>query len=409
MKKITSAMGVGLRETAYAYPLLLILSIFMLEISPYFTALLVFISSMFGAWVGYRISGGRAQAIALLPALILGGLCYMPGYLGGRAVVIILILCAFSWHSFGTVRKPFSLQAEKLLSTLGIVCSLVVYIYSQRSEVLQPFSLSVFIAGVVTLSAVLLSMNDWKVKQAAGVRAEEKVPFSGIVLMNRSLTLIFIGLIVVLGAFKQIPSLIKGLIYLLFGWTDFVWGYDPVPPNEYNFHYLELEPMQYDLSDPTEVHKLQWISKAWMVVSSILVLLLAYFVLRLLYSLLRKWLPSWLKSLLERLKLGGMIKEPETDPGYHDELERIAKTRRKRRGTRGYQEPEHVVRRNYQRLVQSAMKKGYDYRPGYTPNENGRQIAGRLEYTELSENEVRNLIQDYNEVRYGSHKDKNKA
>ncbi|MDO3408754.1 hypothetical protein QWJ34_03140 [Saccharibacillus sp. CPCC 101409] len=423
-RKILGAAGTAVRETAFAYPLLVLFALFVVELSPYYAAALFALGLLGGGTAGLYVKRGGAYALALSASIVLTAAIGISGGMGSRAIPLFALLAVAACRG---VYREFSPAASGRLSTLwavlGLCAALGVYFLALRHGLVRPYAFSILVGALTALFALMLRWNAARVRDTLGIGADDPIPSGRLLRVNLVFMAGLLLLILIVGGATQIASVLEWLYrvwaYLLGG--D-VGGTRTPPPDvpidttpvlkEYCSQPVHnTEEFKRLCSPPGDESNSDWgRAVIWIVAGAagLVVLAVVYAVLNLLYGILADWLPGWLKRFLEMLRLVRPPAEQEGRETYIDTTEKLTgrPERAARSVRRAYAEPEDAPRRAYWRLVREAIARGYKFRPQLTPAETGREIAGNPDYAERGEEEIHRVIEGYNRSRYDNESDR---
>lgn len=425
-----TALRSALGETLPIYPLLLILSVYVIEVSP------LLLWAAFGLGVfGGGIAAERMRrepaylASAALPVLLVVTIAALQPAklaLGQVFCLLIVLLIAGGRGVYREFRIPPSSRAETLAASAWLAAGIIVY----RLSFVLPFGLSeyrfsVYLSCALTLALILLRRNTHRVRESQGLSASEEMPANRLLYANRGFVAVLLLLIVGAGLLFPSTNPFGNLSRKQEPQDVPVFADRPASPRDPATECLILYEKERDQAEregrPVSLDDLPpqcqqdyadagnegdggnygWVD--WVVAAGVAAALLAtaYYVLRILFVVFGEWLPDWLKRLLANLRITAGIRTKEEEQAYLDETEKIRTHRSKSPPVRvSFAVPEKGPRRDYFLLIREAIRKGYLFRPWLTPSETGRELAAKPAYRELDEAQVEQVIERYNQTRY---------
>ncbi|OWA34694.1 hypothetical protein B9G55_15900 [Saccharibacillus sp. O16] len=425
LRMTLTRLRLSLVEAILVYPLLLILAVYVIEISPYLLLGAVALSVLGGRICGARLRREAAQftsaSVPLLICLILAVLP-IPLSIGQLVCVFILLVIAGGWGVHLELRVLPNSRTQTLAALFWLVAGVVLYQISFASEPLEAYRFSIYLFAVLSLAFMLLRWNTGRIRESQGLSGSEEMPTNPLLYANRGLTTLLMVLILGVGLILPLSNPLAGLFSQ--GSEDSIEfrtepkknsdissrcvilyeqlkqkadregkevSYDDLPP--------ECQFIVPDSGNPAdEGHG--WIVGVMALCVVLAILAVLYYILRVLYILFADWLPEWLKKLLANLRITAGLVRPDDEQAYLDTTEKVKQSRKKKRFFVSFAEPEAGPRRDYFRLVRSAVRKGYSFRPWLTPSETGREIADESDFREMDRTQVEEVIERYNRVRY---------
>ncbi|MDO3408752.1 DUF4129 domain-containing protein [Saccharibacillus sp. CPCC 101409] len=392
-------------EALSAYAPIVLLSHYVLKLPDLLPLLIVFALHACTSLIGLRQAEHRLPRWLTVPpfAAALAAALLIPGAWFVRAAAALLLL-AVAVRGLLVGRRQYWDNMQLRVPLIGLGASLVVYVVAGRTAELAGYRGTLYIAAVLLLVLTLLLLNADKVRFAAG---EQTSALAGILTANRRLTWAVAALVVIAGIVGG-PTGILGAIRDW--WASIFSGSATGPP-------LPSDPLPS--ADYSQLGKLAGEAKEaplWLKVVGYIFLILFYAaaaagVLWLLYRIFGRWLPSGIRNLIRRIaaQLGLMrTLRASGDPSdYTDKAEKLsAKETGNRRRLFGFgrREPAYSgsdPRLRYRSVVLQAARKGFPLRASRTPFETGAELTRGDGYTELSAQELRELVERYNSTRYG--------
>ncbi|MEJ8306844.1 hypothetical protein [Saccharibacillus sacchari] len=405
MKSILKkALFTAIRDTALVYSLLLLLALYLFDLSPYLFALLIGISLFGGGITGYRFRTEAAYLTAMAFPVLSTALLIAVGLMDGRGILLLVLLGVAGARGVRQAGRASRSSRETLIVCCWLVVGFVVYGWALRDGPLSPYSFSIYIALTVVLLGLFLRWNELRVREAMGIYGEEDIPMNRLKRMNTAFMVGFILLVVLIGGATQLAAVLDGVVYLWRllwrGTTDGQTVDLSMLPQDERLEPGEVVP-SYDELEDQDIGWMRWM--VWVVAAIILASIGAtlFFLFRWLYTVLAEWLPDWLKRLLANLRITvRAIQEPE-QIAYADTTEKLEPRKRvQKRSSVKIAEPPDGPRREYFKLVQAAIHRGYVFRPWKTPTETGRDIEALLAADEENSGQVEQVVKRYNDSRY---------
>lgn len=430
---LRSAFG----ETLPVYPLLLILSVYVIEISPLLLWAAFGLSVLGGGVAAARLRREPAYLVsAALPILLVAAIAIaLPALAAGQVFcLLILLLIAGGRGVYREFRVPPSSRAETLAASAWLAAGIAVYRLSFAFPLaLSEYRFSVYVSCALTLALILLRRNTHRVRESQGLSASEEMPANRLLYANRGFVAVLLLLIVGAGLLFPSTNPFGNLPRPQEPQGVPVFADRPAPPQDPVAECLILYEKERDQAeregrtvsldhlppqcqqDYTDASRegdggsYGWVD--WVVAAGVAAALLAtaYYALRILFVVFGEWLPDWLKRLLANLRITAGIDKRSEEDAYRDTTEIIGSRRsvRIQSGPSRFAEPESGPRRDYFRLVREAVRRGYVFRPWLTPNETGREIAAKPDIREWEEPQVNELVERYNRARYAEQPKRN--
>lgn len=398
------ALFTAIRDTALVYSLLLLLALYLFDLSPYLFALLIGVSLFGGGVTGYRLSTEAAYLTAMAFPVLSTALLIAVGLMDGRGILLLILLGLAGARGVQQAGRASRNSKETLIVCCWLVIGFFIYGWALRESPLSPYSFSIYIALTVVLLGLFLRWNELRVREAMGVYGDEEVPMNRLKRINSAFMVGFMLLVLLIGGATQLAVVLDWIVdlwRLLWSGTTDGQALDPsrVTGDEMN-EPEELVP-SYDELEDQDIGWLRWIMWGVAVIILASIGVTIFFLLRWLYTILAEWLPDWLKRLLANLRITVQaIQEPE-QIAYADTTEKLEPRKRSsKRSSVKVAEPPDGPRREYFKLVQAAMRRGYVFRPWKTPTETGRDIEALIAADEENPGQVKQVIERYNDSRY---------
>ncbi|MDR0270407.1 DUF4129 domain-containing protein [Paenibacillus sp.] len=406
MRRILSILGNSLLETVACYPYLLLYMIYAMGVVPSWLLPLICLLHTLGTLVGtWKASGKKV----FLPAALLMAVSLLPlAVLGIRAAILsVLILLMAVFRGLIVGRKELWRAVQLNLPLAGLAASLIVYGASSRVQAIEPYRMLLYFMSLFTLFTLLLRWNGDRVRSASNAQETDRQLLRRILFRNRWMTWLVLALIALLSMWNGLG---EGLAYFKHWLAGLFNGMDGGEHQQVKEQLAN--PQQGPMRLPPPSHPPKWVHIVSQVMLFLLEVAVVAVLLFLLYWLLRRWLPeslrTWIARLARSLRLMREIQRTSLDEGdYVDEMEKIERVRKRpgklRRGRKEDMFPAESgdPRGAYERLIRRAIKRGYPFRSSLTPSENGAAIAVDREYTGLGPDDVDQIVNRYNEVRYG--------
>ncbi|OWR28120.1 hypothetical protein CDO73_19760 [Saccharibacillus sp. O23] len=360
-----------------------------------------------GSLIGLRQAEGRAAGwMAALPFVIALLLALaIPGGLLARGVAAALLLLSALRGLLVGRRQLWDNMWVRIPMT-GIAAMFVLYIVAGRVPELAGYRPQLYLLSVVLLALTLLLVNGDRVRNEAGA---ETSALSNILTANRRLTWIVAAFIVLAGMIGGPTGILNAIrrwwLSLFAGGTP---QGAPVPesPGMPSADYSELLEMGEKQETPL------WLKIIGYAFQTVFWALVAALALWLLYRLFGRWLPNGIRNLVRKIaaRLGLMreMRAVQSGASYTDRAEKLSaeetgKRKRRFRFGSGRREAEYAgddPRLRYRSVVLQALRKGLPFVSSRTPAETGKELA-QSRYTELSPSELDQLVERYNQARYG--------
>lgn len=406
---LRKALFTAIRDTALVYSLLLLFALYVFDLSPYLLAVLIGISLFAGGSAGYRFRTEAAYLAAMVFPVLSAALLIAVGIMDGRGILLLILSGLAGARGVQQAGRASGSSRETLIVCCWLVTGFVVYGWALRGNLLSPYSFSVYIALTVVLLGLFLRWNELRVREAMGVYGDEEVPMNRLKRINAAFMVGFTLLVVLIGGATQLAAVLDWIVYLWrLLWSGTMDGQaidSSMMPEDQRMEPEETVPSYEELEDQ-EIGWMRWI--VWAVAGIILGSIGAtlFFLFRWLYTILAEWLPDWLKRLLANLRITvRAIQDPE-QIAYSDTTEKMQPRKRsQKRLSAKVAEPPDGPRREYFRLVQEAVRRGYVFRPWKTPSETAEDIASAPAYRSLDEAQVKELNERYNRSRYTESQD----
>lgn len=396
----------SLLETLSAYAAVVLLAHYALKLSDLLLLLLVFALHVSASLIGLRQAEGRmARWPALLPfaGALLIALLLPGGWLPKAAGAAALLLAAL--RGLLTGRRQLWDNMQLRVPLTGVAALLILYVAAGRLPDLAGYRPLLYSVSTLILALTLLLLNGDRVRHAA---QQETSALAGVLTANRRLTWIVAAVIVLAGVIGGPTGALNALREW---WLSIFGGSLPGSPSQ-----PETAP-QMPGADYSQLQELGGAKETPLWLKIVGYILLALFwlgvglgIFWLLYRLFGRWLPNGVRNLIRNLaaKFGMMrdIRASQSDKAYTDKAEKLSAEKTgglKRFFRRSGREAGYTgddPRLRYRSVVLQAARKGFPLRPSRTPAENGRELANPA-YSELSATELEQLVDRYNDARYG--------
>ncbi|GGN92413.1 DUF4129 domain-containing protein [Saccharibacillus kuerlensis] len=414
MKKIlTNSLAVALGQTALFYPVLLLISMYILDVSPFIITAFFGLSVFAGSIAGQRLSKEKAHLAAVIFPALLAVLMAVLVSMDGRIIFLLALLIAAGTRGVYQMIRASEGRWETLLVGCSLIGAFALYTWALKPGILQPYAFSVYAAGTATLAVLLLRRNTKKVREALGLSDSEEIPSGRLLMINRGFMAVLLTVIIIIGGVTQFSVVLEWLYRLwqqILGF-DFDSGTLPSepPPESSGLSEAYIIPEEGE-DDQGEAGWERWVIWGVAGIFSLAAATAIFMLLRWLYAILFERFPAWLKRLLANWRIAARPLQQPEQIAYADTTEKLDVGARKkvRRTTSKSLEPPEGPRRAYFRLVREAGKRGYQFKPGLTPAETGRDIADSPFAQEPDSQQLDKLIEQYNETRYsGQAKERN--
>lgn len=360
-----------------------------------------------GSLIGLRQAEGRAAgwsaALPFVAALLIA--LVVPGSLLARGIAAALLLLAALRGLLVGRRQLWDNMWVRIPMT-GIAAMFILYIIAGRTAELASYRPPLYLLSVVLLALTLLLVNGDRVRNEAGAQTSA---MSNILTANRRLTWIVAAFIVLAGIIGGPTGILNAIRQW---WLSIFAGGSPegapVPesPAMPSADYSELLKMGEKQETPL------WLKIIGYAFQTVFWALVAALAAWLLYRLFGRWLPNGIRNLIRKIaaRLGLMreIRAVQGGANYTDRAEKLSAEETGKRKRRflfglGRREAEYTgddPRLRYRSVVLQALRKGLPFLSSRTPSETGKELA-QSRYTELSPSELEQLVERYNQARYG--------
>jgi hypothetical protein len=384
----------ALLEIAAVYPLLLLLSIYVMDINALVIAGFMWLSSMIGRvcfqWVKKRgVSWLCSIAICLVFFVTVEG--WTSGW--SQWIVIILVLVSSlrgsslkNWDE----RFPIRVQFVALLITIVIA----LFAGSALSIVMKG---GLYIAALLILYSYLVSLQSRQLQTAAMGDSWASVALRPFRVINRIWMFIIILPIIMIALYSEFAGgiywLFRSAVQWVLGWLASSQESNNItPPEEQNPLDLSLLLTDYSPSEGGE-----WVNVLIQAFVVILIAIAAYYIGKIALRGIRRWM-----NRLEHLwGIASSVMREEAPP-YVDQAEQLEIPTRPRFMFRQRDifptNGRDQIRYYYRNMIRKAIKNGLSYSTSQTPNE----VASQLGTTPNSGSLAQEVISIYNDVRYGN-------
>ncbi|MEJ8306842.1 hypothetical protein [Saccharibacillus sacchari] len=397
----------SLLETLSVYAIVVLLTHYVLNLPDMVLLLLIFVIHAFASWIGLRQAEKRiSTGFAFLPfgVALLSLFAFPGGWLAKGIGAAVLLVIALRGSIVGRRQLWDNMWLRIPLS--GAAAILIVYIIAGRAADLAYSRPFLYLVATLVLALTLLLLNGDRVRSAAG---EQTSALAHVLAANRKLTWIVAALIVLAGIVGG-PT---GVLNAIREWWLSIFG-GSLPGNPPGVQpTAEMPGVDYsqlgqlgDASGPP-----LWLKIIGYALLALFWIAAAFAIGWLLYRLFGRWLPNGIRNLIRNLasKFGLMrdLRAAQSDSDYTDQAEKIATEKSggiMRFFRRNRREAEYTgddPRLRYRSVLLGASRKGYSLRSSRTPLENGKELSSSS-YTEMSPTELEQLVERYNDARYGS-------
>ncbi|WP_172198891.1 hypothetical protein [Saccharibacillus qingshengii] len=410
-RTIGKALAVASGDTVFLYPWILLLSLYLFELSPYAAAAICFLSLACGAAAGRHLPRQTAYLAAMAVPAAASVLFAVFAGLGLRTVPLLILLGAAGGRGVYREIGAAAGRRQTLIFVCGLLAGVAVYAAALRTELMQPYAFSVYAACTGMLLTQLLRWNAGRVREAMGLSQEAEIPPGRLLRINRGFMTVLLLAILLVGGATQLSVVLEWLyrlwLTLLYGGVDLDYVPETSPPPPEPAPFSEPYVPEEKLEDDGEGGLDRWIIYAVAGIIVAAVGAFAFVLLRLGYEILSKWLPDWLKRLLQNLRIAAKSSDPSEEAAYADTTEKLESKApaRKKGSPQTSTEPPEGARREYARLIRGAISRGYRFRPWLTPSETGKEIAGSSVYREQEAEQIEELVERYNQTRYTQKED----
>lgn len=412
----------GASELIYGYALIVILAVYVLQLSPIYVLSIGFIAISAG------VLGGRALFIKRSPfasiAAVLGGMlittaAFTAGSAGNPLLFIIAGIVlggAVGYRGFYLQKHiHHSIFMSGKYRLFGLLSLLILSFFVGRYPTLTAYSTGVYICGLTGFILLLWNRHSHEMRKVT-LDPEGKRPLvRSFTRINQLRTLIFITIVLFLGAFQRLSEAAAYVWSWFTAWIRNLFSGEinqeniPDAPGGSGTPPLFLPDEKKIQQEPSPIW--EWLLKAFVVLAVLLFLV---------FILYKGW-KLWLKVsqyLENRKKSPSPGAPPKT--AYIDIVETIEEKPKKKNWLRFFQresvpsDPEERIRYYYREYILRTKAQGYEIPAHLTPYEVKDELekikaAAKTEKANKKrkgnvEAAPDNLFPLYNEVRYGKRK-----
>lgn len=401
----------GLMELIYLYPLIVLLSVFALQVSPVYTFFMLLLGLLAAIWLSSPINNKfMAGCVALVAGMLISGGGTLLSQADQRIMMLSVLLAAAAgggaaYRVFVLVNRRIRFALADRLQYMGLISLLALSLIATRVPRIDDYAMSIYAAGIVGFLVYVWTRHSREMRRAT-LDAEGKRPqIKSFSQLNRTRMVLFLVIVIILGTFNYLSEMFS---YLWNGFTSWFRSlFDGEPSKEIPETIPQL-PSEGLLFPPAEAEPSSESSPVWDWLLNALVMLavLAFFVF-IGYGLWRL-----LKKVNRYLRSRSQTKQEAALPekiAYIDITETIQNRPKKDifrmfRKQRVPVEPEQRIRYYYKSVVEQAGKEAGPLPSSLTPNEFGQWLKEHETNYKLFPyrgDRIHQLIALYNKVRYG--------
>ncbi|AJS59700.1 DUF4129 domain-containing protein [Paenibacillus sp. IHBB 10380] len=384
----------ALLEIAAVYPLLLLLSIYVMDINAMVAAALMWLGSIIGRICFQSVKQRGASWLCSI-AVCLVFFIAVEGWTSAWSewiVIILVLISSLRGSSLKDWNERFPIRAQLMALLITIVISL--FAATVLSIVMKA---GLYISALLILCSYLVSLQSRQLQTAAIGDSWASVALRPLRVINHIWMFIIILSIILIASYSELAGgiywLFRSAVQWLFGWLASSQESNNITASEeQNPLDLSLLLTDYSPSDGGE-----WVNVIIQIFVVILIVITAYYIGRIALRGIRRWM-----SRIERLWGIASSVMREQAPPYVDQAEQLEIPTRPRFMFRQRDilpvNGRDQIRYYYRNVIRKAIKNGLSYSTSQTPNE----VASQLGTTRTSGSLAQEVISLYNDVRYGN-------
>ncbi|MCQ4086844.1 hypothetical protein [Saccharibacillus sp. JS10] len=411
-KEFGRPIAYSLLEALSVYALVILLAYFVFQISDLLLLLSVFVIHAASSIIGLKQaqkSGAAWLTIVPFGTAVVISLIVAEGIWGKSIGAVLLLLIALRGLQVG--RQQLWDHILLRIPLVGLSTLLILYIAVGNAVSLANLVIyrsPLYVASIALLVLLLLLANGDRVRNAA---REETSALYSVLTMNRRLTWAM-SLFIVLAGIIGGPT---GLLRSIRDWWLSIFNAatpgEPESPTMAPVDYSALDGLTEQTGEETVWQKIM--AFAGQILLGLAAAICVVVVVWILWILIRKLihgLPVGIRNLIssiaKRFGIMNSVRAIHREETYTDQAEKIAVERqggfmqRFRRRKREERYTGNDPKLRYRSVLIEASRNGYSLRTSRTPLENGKELSSGT-YTELSQTELDQLVERYNQVRYG--------
>lgn len=400
----------GLMELVYVYPLIVLLSVFGLSMSPVYTFILLGIGLLAAIWLRSAIHNRlMAGSVSFIAGMIISGIGTLLFQANQTLIPVLLAAvagagAAFRGFTLGNRRLRFA-PADRL-QYMGLISLLALSVIATRVPILDDHTMSIYAAGIIGFLVYVWTRHSREMRRATLDMEGKRPQIKSFSELNRTRMLLFLVIVIILGTFNYLSELFN---YLWNGFTSWFRTLFDGEPSEEIPETIPQLPSEGLLFPPAEAEPSSEPSPVWdWVLNALVMLAVLAFLLLIGYGLWRL-----LKKVSAYLQSRSTPQEEAPIPekiAYIDITETIENRPkkdffRKFRKQRVPVEPEQRIRYYYKSVIEQAGKEAGPPPSSLTPNELEQWLTEHKEvhhrHFPYREELLHQLIDLYNKVRYG--------
>lgn len=409
----------GAGELIYGYALIVILAVFVLDLSPIYVLCIGFIAISVGGLGGRALFIKRSRFAVI--AAILGGMVitaagFMAGSTGNPLPFIIagFVLGAAAGYRGFYLQKyiQHSISISGKYQLFGLLSLVILSFLVGRYSSLTEFSLGVYICGLAGFILLLWTRHTQEMRKVTLDPEGHRPLVRSFTMINRLRTLIFITIVLFLGAFQRLSEVATYMWSRFTAWVRSLFSgeteqeYIPESPGVSEAPPFFVPAEENIPQEPSPIW--EWLMKAIVLLAVIVFL---GFILYKVWKLLLK-LSHYLEN---RKKNPSPVVPPKA--AYIDIVETIEEKPKKKNWLRFFHresvpnDPQERIRYYYREYILRAKGQGHELPAHLTPFE-VKQELDKIKATAKTEKTSKkhkgnmggapdDLFPLYNEVRYG--------
>ncbi|GAK38862.1 DUF4129 domain-containing protein [Paenibacillus urinalis] len=400
----------GLMELVYVYPLIVLLSVFGLSMSPVYTFILLGIGLLAAIWLRSAIHNRlMAGSVSFIAGMIISGIGTLLFQANQTLIPVLLAAVAgagAAFRGFSLGNRRLRLAPADRLQYTGLISLLALSVIATRVPILDDHTMSIYAAGIIGFLVYVWTRHSREMRRATLDMEGKRPQIKSFSELNRTRMLLFLVIVIILGSFNYLSELFN---YLWNGFTSWFRTLFDGEPSEEIPETIPQLPSEGLLFPPAEAEPSSEPSPVWdWVLNALVMLAVLAFLLLIGYGLWRL-----LKKVSAYLQSRSTPQDEAPIPeriAYIDITETIENRPkkdffRKFRKQRVPVEPEQRIRYYYKSVIEQAGKEAGPPPSSLTPNELGKWLTEHKEihhrHFPYREELLHQLIALYNKVRYG--------
>lgn len=400
----------GLMELVYVYPLIVLLSVFGLSMSPVYTFILLGIGLLAAIWLRSAIHNRlMAGSVSFIAGMIISGTGTLLFHANQTLIPVLLAAVAgagAAFRGFSLGNRRLRLAPADRLQYMGLISLLALSVIATRVPILDDHTMSIYAAGIIGFLVCVWTRHSREMRRATLDMEGKRPQIKSFSELNRTRMLLFLVIVIILGSFNYLSELFN---YLWNGFTSWFRTLFDGEPSEEIPETIPQLPSEGLLFPPAEAEPSSEPSPVWdWGLNALVMLAVLAFLLLIGYGLWRL-----LKKVSAYLQSRSTPQDEAPIPekiAYIDITETIENRPkkdffRKFRKQRVPVEPEQRIRYYYKSVIEQAGKEAGPPPSSLTPNELGQWLTEHKEvhhrHFPYKGELLHQLIALYNKVRYG--------